>query len=112
MGAIMETNLNTRRPCSDMSLMVDDDSMVDLGIFPNDVVVANPIARAEDGELVIAILNGKTMVRKYFNIDTKICLVPENVNYPTIELNELDDFEIVGVVRKVINSQIVLSSRA
>lgn len=96
----------------ELNLKVDDDSMIDMGIHTNDVVIAQPIAHPQDGEIIIAMLNGQIMLRKYFNIDKKICLVPENVSYPTIELSALDSFEIVGVVKKIINSHSNYSIKA
>ena len=87
----------------DLKIKVYDDSMVDVGIYPEDYVHISPLTDAQDGDIVIAQLNGAVLLRKYFIINKTVCLVPENVSYPTIELNDSDEFEVVGIVRKIVN---------
>lgn len=85
-----------------MYFVVDNDSMQDVGIYKDDLILANtnyPL----NGQIVLASISGETIVRKYFKTDQGEFLMPENVEYSTIEVGS-DHIKIQGVVTKVISS--------
>ncbi len=90
---------------NDFSISMQGDAMQEAGIFHNDTLVVSSISPIEEGAIILAVLDGNVIVRRMFNIPTGVCLTPENVNYPTIEVNESQKLEICGVITRVVHSQ-------
>ena len=60
--------------------------------------------KAVNGKVVIAVINGEMTVKRLIKRgQNKLFLMPENVNYPAIEITEEMDFMIWGVVTNVIH---------
>lgn len=80
------------------------DSMVDAGIDSGDLVVVQKQTYAQDGELIVAYVEGEgNTLKRYYN-DTenkRVILHPENGKYKDIIVK---DCKIQGVVRKIIKS--------
>lgn len=74
------------------------DAMKDAGIFDNDVLIVDRSLKLMDGKIIVAVLNGELMVRRYHKNFTSAFLVPENSRYKTINLGEFSDFMLWGVV--------------
>jgi DNA polymerase V len=74
------------------------DAMVDADINDNDILVAHPIVRPQNGSIIVALVEGNMVVRRYFCNRKRICLVPENVNYPATEISQNESLEIFGGV--------------
>ncbi len=89
---------------SQFYVRMDGDTMSDAGIHDEDLLLVNEELSPSDGSIVIAMIDGKLTVRRYFNIDEHIYLTPENVNYPAIEVSDAGKFKVCGVVTKVIPS--------
>ncbi|MDE7390137.1 MAG: transcriptional repressor LexA [Lachnospiraceae bacterium] len=82
------------------ALHVSGDSMIDAGIFDGDVVVAVQQAVAENGEIVIALIEDEATVKRFFKEDGYIRLQPENQNYePIISENVQILGKVVTLVR-------------
>jgi len=84
------------------SLRMPDDAMIDAGINDNDLLIANPSSRPVDGSLVAVMIDNHLTVRRYFNLGQHICLAPDNVNYPAIELINQDELPICGVIVEMV----------
>ncbi len=82
---------------------MESDAMQEIGIRKNDLVVANANHPLENGSIIVAVMNGETLVRQYFKNDHGEYLSPSNVAYPTIEINE-NNCNICGVVTKIIHT--------
>ncbi len=80
-------------------LRVKGDSMIGAHIQDGDLVVVKPQKNGEIGDIVVAISQGETTVKRLAKIKGRPVLKPENDNYPVIET---DTFEIVGKVIGVI----------
>ncbi len=80
-------------------LRVRGDSMIGAHIQDGDMVVVKPQPNAQVGEIVVAISQGETTVKRLARVKNRVVLKPENDNYPVIETA---DFEIVGKVVGVI----------
>lgn len=80
------------------------DAMKDAGIFDNDVLIVDRSLKLTSGKIIVAVLNGELMVRRYHKNFTSSFLIPENDRYKTINLGEFTDFLLWGVVVHVIKT--------
>lgn len=87
-----------RRPDSTFMLRVEGESMKNAGIMPNDILVVDRSIKAAHNKIVIAALDGELTVKRLFQHNGVIKLLPENPAYPEIELNSEADLVIWGVV--------------
>ncbi len=98
------SNDNCDNQSASFYIHMEGDIMSDAGINDNDLLIASPKLPPEDGSIVIAMINGQLAIRRYFNVNDRIYLVPENVNYPSIEISDDRKYKICGVVTKIIPS--------
>ncbi len=74
------------------------DAMKDAGIFDNDILIVDRSIKNAGGRIVVAVLNGELMVRRFHQNFSSAFLIPENDRYKTINLSEFGEFAIWGVV--------------
>ena len=88
-----------RRPGSHYVLRVRGNSMIDEQIRDGDFVVINERQSADNGEMVIALMNGSsaTVKKFYRERDGRIRLQPANETMPPIYVHE-NDISIQGIV--------------
>ena len=79
------------------------DAMQDVGIFDNDVLIVDRSLKLLTGKIIVAVLNGELLVRRYHKNFSSAFLIPENNRYKTINLAEFNDFMMWGVVTYVIH---------
>lgn len=78
-------------------LKVKGDSMIEAGILDGDFVLVRPQSTAEDGEIVVALIEDEATVKRFFREPNGIRLQPENPALsPIIVRNE--NVRIVGKV--------------
>jgi repressor LexA len=65
-------------------------------IQPGDLVVVRPQARADNGDVVVAVIYGEATVKTFRRVGDRVVLIAENPDYQDIEVN--DDFLINGKV--------------
>lgn len=70
-------------------------SMIDIGIKKDDLVVIRKQNTADDGEIVVAMINGETTLKRIFRRNGKVILHPENKEMKDIVVK---DCEIQGVL--------------
>lgn len=66
------------------ALRVNGDSMINARIYPNDVLVVKKQNYAENGDIIVASINGESTVKRYRVVEDSIFLMPENSNYAPI----------------------------
>ena len=93
-----------KHPSATFFMRVAGDSMINTGIFPEDLLIVDRRLTAKSGKIVIAILNGELTVKRLKKSHKKIWLVPENEKYSVIEITAEDYFEIWGIVTTVIHA--------
>ena len=71
------------------------DSMIDIGIRKGDLIVVRKQNYAEDGDLVVALVDGETTLKRFYKDGGKIILHPENKTMKDIVVKEC---EIQGVL--------------
>lgn len=86
-------------------LKVKGDSMIQAGILEGDYLLVKPQPSAEEGEIVIALLNGEATVKRFEKKGERILLHSANPAYRPIEVTpQSGDFRIVGKAVAVIRS--------
>ena len=81
------------------ALRVRGDSMIGAGILSGDKVVVRPQPTADDGQIVVALLDDEATVKRLRRKGGKVWLMPENENYTPIDG---DEAQILGIVKAVI----------
>jgi repressor LexA len=84
------------------ALRVKGDSMINAGIFENDLVIVTPRKEALNGEIVVAMLEDEVTVKTFENKNKKIRLIPANEKYQPIDISDNKEFAIVGKVVGVV----------
>lgn len=79
-------------------MKIKGDSMIGRGINPGDFVMVNPVAEAQEGDVVAARLGDEATVKTLTHRDGDVVLEPANPNEREIVVNERDDFAVLGVV--------------
>jgi DNA polymerase V len=74
------------------------DAMQEAGIFDNDILIVDRSVKATNGKIIVAILNGELLVRRFHKNFSSAFLIPENTRYKTINLSEFTDFTVWGTV--------------
>ena len=83
---------------------VSGDSMIDVEIHPGDLLIVDLVIRPKSSKIIIAVIDGELTVKRLIKKGAhKLFLMPENVNYPAIEITEDMFFMIWGVVTNVIH---------
>jgi repressor LexA len=80
-------------------LRVQGDSMIDAAILDGDLIVVRPQRTANNGEIVVAMLDGEATVKRFYKEDGRIRLQPEN---PAMEPIYSNDVTILGRVEAVV----------
>lgn len=80
------------------------DAMRDAGIFDNDVLIVDRSIKLAEGKIIVAVLNGELLVRRFHRNFSSAFLIPENNRFKSINLAEFSDFTVWGVVTYVIHS--------
>ena len=87
-----------RRPHNAFALRVQGESMVGEGILDGDYIVVEKRPAADNGETVVAVMNGEATVKKFYRErGGKVRLQPANPQLQPMVLRERD-VEIRGVV--------------
>jgi repressor LexA len=86
----------------DYVLRVKGDSMKDAGILEGDYVVVKSSADADDGTIVVALIEDEATVKRFFRDEDRIRLEPANKSYKPIKTREAELLgKVVGVFRSV-----------
>ena len=78
------------KPENDLfALKVKGESMIDIGIFDGDMVIAEKTCYAENGEIVVALVDNEATVKTFFREDGHYRLQPENSTMAPIIVDEV-----------------------
>ena len=73
-------------------------SMIMTGIYNGDMLIIDRSLNAQNGDVVVALINGEFIVKQLSITKNKIFLVPKNSEYSPIQISQDMDFQIWGVV--------------
>jgi DNA polymerase V len=90
-------------PAATFFVKVAGESMIDAGIFPEDILIVDRSINPSDKKIIIAIIDGEFTVKRIRLIDNTILLEAENPSYPPIKIEEQWDFSVWGVVTYIIH---------
>jgi len=79
------------------------DAMKDAGIFDNDILIVDRSLKLMTGKIIVSILNGELLVRRFHKNFSSAFLIPENKRYKDINLSQFAEFSVWGVVTYVIH---------
>ena len=82
---------------SNFALRVKGESMIEDGIRDGDILIINKQPQAENGQTVVALVNGESTVKKFYHEGDEIELRPANESMESIRV-AADEVEVVGVV--------------
>jgi SOS regulatory protein LexA len=93
-GLAIDAHL-VRRPSRTFLITVKGDSMIDAGLMPGDVVIVEKTHTADNGAIVVALVDDAYTVKRLVRENRRYVLKPENKAYPVLRPESL---EIAGVV--------------
>ncbi|MDK9716872.1 MAG: transcriptional repressor LexA [Trichlorobacter sp.] len=86
-------------------LRVKGDSMIEAGIFDGDLALIAPQPTAENGQIVVALVDGEATLKRFFMDTTCIKLIPENKHMQPIVIRKGSaETLVVGRLLKTIRS--------
>lgn len=80
------------------ALEVKGRSMIGAGIEPGDLVIVRQQATAENGDIVVAMLEGEATVKRLWMAEGRVELRPENTDFEPIVLGTYDELSVIGKV--------------
>lgn len=83
------------------ALRVHGDSMINAGIRDSSILVVRKQSYSDNGDIIVALLNGEQTVKRYRIFGNSAFLMPENPSYEPIPINPNDDFLVLGKVVEV-----------
>ena len=85
-------------------MKVSGNSMINAGIFDGDIAIVDRSIKPVNGKIVIAVIDGEMLIRRYEKTLNKLLLIPETPKLSPIDVSEFSDFKIWGVVAHIIRS--------
>ena len=98
--SVDQASLGFRPKGGSFALRVRGDSMKDAGILEGDTVVVEPTPSPRAGQIVVALIDGESTLKRLVRVKGKWFLKAENPAYP--ELYPRSDLVIQGVARTVV----------
>lgn len=95
-----------RHPAATFFVRVDGDSMQGAGIRRGDILVVDRSLEAQDGRIVVAVVNGEFTVKRIRLREEEVLLEPENPRYASIRIDPDSDFQVWGVVTYIIHQAV------
>lgn len=100
-GSIFVDETSARGAC--FALRVVGDSMVDAGIYEGDWIIVEKDVPIRSGDIVVALLNGETTVKRYLETEAGRILKPENPRHPVIPIDRYEcslQGRVIGLQRR------------
>jgi DNA polymerase V len=103
-SAYSRTNESAKNGASTFTMQVNSNVMAGSGIRQGDTVVVEKSGLAGNGRIIIALLDGELLIRRFEINNHKIRLVPDANSVAPIEIHPGSSFSIWGVVTYVIKN--------
>lgn len=82
-------------------LRVSGESMIEAGIFNGDKIICKKAQTADNGDIVVALIDDSATVKRFFKRDGKIILHPENPTMADIVVEQAAILaKVTGLIRK------------
>ena len=87
---------------NEFALKVKGESMINAGIYDGDIIIVHQQHDAENGQIVVALVDDCATVKRFFAKDGKIILHPENDSMSDMIFDQVSVLGIVkGLMRKL-----------
>lgn len=93
-----------KNPASTYLVRASGLSMINAGIYSDDLLVVDRSLEPQHGKIVIAAIDGELTVKRLYKDKGKILLLPENPEFEAIDITDREGIVIWGVVTNVIHS--------
>lgn len=85
-------------------MRITGNSMINAGICDGDIAIVDRSVKPVNGRIVIAVVDGEMLIRRYEKTINRLRLVPETPKLSPIDVSEFNDCKIWGVVIYVIKN--------
>ena len=85
-------------------MRVSGNSMINACIHDGDIIIVDRSIKPVNGKIVIAVVDGEMIIRRFVKTMNSLKLVPETPKLSAIDVNEFSDLVIWGVVTYVIHT--------
>jgi DNA polymerase V len=92
-----------KHPAATFFVKAEGDSMIGAHIQSGDLLIVDRSLTPTHGKIVIAAIQGELTVKRLYQQQGKVQLIPENPNYPVIDVTESSELVIWGVVTHIIH---------
>ena len=82
--------------------------MIDIGIYEGDSLLIDRSIEPRHGNIVLAVLNSEFTVKRLHRTRNGIELLPENPDYPVIQVTDADSFALEGVAVGLIRNTMLM----
>lgn len=86
---------------ADFALRVQGDSMIEAGIFPDDIAFFRQQSCLDNGQVGAVLIDNEATLKTFYRTNDSIILQPANKKYPPIILTE--DIRVLGLLVAVLN---------
>ncbi len=93
-----------KHPAATFMVVASGDSMTDAGIRSGDLLIVDKSLEAKHGKIVIAAINGELTVKRLSQTEGRLQLLPANPAYKPIDITDMHELVIWGVVTHVIHT--------
>jgi DNA polymerase V len=90
-------------PPATFFIRVVGNSMINAGIFADDLLIVDRSLTPSNNDIVVAIINGEFTVKRLVIKNNQYELLAENPKFKSIQFTEMSELNIWGVVKKVIH---------
>lgn len=99
-GFLTYSTMRTYEESKLFALRVKGDSMIEVGIFSGDYVIIEQRNTAENGEIVVCLVDDEATVKRFYKENGVYRLQPENRNMQPIIVNEVSVLgKVVALIR-------------
>ena len=92
-------DFSSKKDC--FALRVEGDSMINAGIFNNDIIIVQKQDTAKNGDIVVALIDDSATVKRFYKKSNGVVLHPENDSMSDMIYENVDILGIVkGLMRK------------
>ena len=86
-------------PAATFAVRVGGDSMINAGLYPDDIAVVDRSLTARDKSIILALVDGEFTIKRYRKKGSQVWLQAENPSYGDIKITEETAFEVWGVIK-------------
>ena len=87
-----------QNPAATFMAYANGKSMVQSGIHHGDILIIDRSLNAQDGDVIISVINGEFAVKKISIMNDELFLVSQNSQYTPMKISDDMDFEVWGIV--------------